>query len=266
MRDAIASAKLLWYARTLRLVDAVASGLYALHGAIWLGFMARAELNQVTGRDYSAGSNQASERDELYNRSGLNAWEDAALADYFAACGSVLVAGAGGGREVISLAREKLRVDGFECNPMLVDLAAKMLRDEPSCAAVLLSETDAVPSRLGVYDGAIVGFGVYSHIQGRTNRVRFLGEMSNHLTPGAPLLVSFAIRGESRRDRSAAAIARTIQRLRGIDSDIEIGDTLAEVFNHRFTQDEIIGELREGGFDLLSFRPYPFPHAIVGRR
>ena len=265
MRSTIDSPKTLWYARTLRMVDDVAGALYTFHGAIWLGLMRQAEVNEVTVRDYSAGSNQASERDEVYNRCGLNAWESAALADHFAACSSVIVAGAGGGREVLSLARRRVRVDGFDCNPLLVDLAAKILRDEASSAAVLLSESDEVPPRLGVYDGGIVGFGVYAHLRGRANRIRFLRQMSEHLTPGAPILLSFATRGESRRDRLAAAVSRAIQRLRGAAPDVEVGDTLAEVFNHRFTETEIVEELGEAGFQLVAFRPYPYPHAIASR-
>jgi hypothetical protein len=64
----------------------------------------------------------------------------------------------------------------------------------------------------------------------------------------------------------ATVIARTIQRLHGAAPDAELGDTLAEFFTHRFTEAEILDELRDAGYELLSFRPYPYPHAIASRR
>jgi SAM-dependent methyltransferase len=245
------------------MIECLASSLYTLHGAVWLGLLPRTELNEVTARSYSAGSNQESERDEVYNRSGLNGWERAALSEYFGCCRSILVAGAGGGREVVALARDNVRADGFESNRRLAELAAKILGEERSTAAVVCCASDEVPVGLGVYDGGIVGFSVYSHVAGRSNRIRFLRAMGRHLASDGPLLLSFATRGESRQDRFATAIARAIQRARRVEPDAEIGDTLAEMFMHRFTEAEIAAELREGGFELVCFRPQPYAHAIA---
>src|SRR5882724_5286372 len=244
------SAKVGFFLKTLAGIERGTNALYALHGAIWLGLLRRAELNHVNERSYAA---DRSHTDEIYNRSGLDAWERAAMAQYFGSCRSFLVGGAGGGREVIALCRQDLRADGFECNPSLVQLAQRLLRDEGLNARILACAADEVPTDLGVYEAGIVGFGVYMHLVGRGNRVRFLKEFARHLAPGAPLLASFATRGEGRQDRYVAAIARAIQRLRGVEEEVQIGDALGQRFTHQFTEREIAAEFLEAGFELLCF-------------
>jgi len=260
---AVASGNLGFFVRSLRAIERGTGVLHALHGAVWLGLMPREELAELTALGYATRAAHASERDELFNRSGLNAWERAALADFFGDCRSILVGGAGGGREVIALARANVRADGFECNPLLVDLAARILREQGLDARILRCASDEVPAALGRYEGGWVGFAVYMHLVGRAHRVRFLSEFASHLMPGAPMLVSFATRGESRQDRYAAALTRTIQRLRGVAGEAEPGDSLGDTFVHRFTESEIAAELAGAGFELVCFRPLPFGHAVA---
>ncbi len=260
---AAASSKVGVFVRSLRAIERGAGALHALHGAVWLGLIRREELAELTALGYATSSDHASERDELYNRSGLNAWERAALADFFGGCRSILVGGAGGGREVIALCRANVRADGFECNPLLVELAARMIREEGLGAQILPCASDEVPAALGTYEGGWVGFAVYMHLVGRAHRIRFLREFASHLLPGAPLLISFPTRGESRQDRYLAAITRAIQRLRRVAEEAEPGDSLGETFVHRFTESEVASEFRAAGFELLCFRAHPFGHAIA---
>jgi SAM-dependent methyltransferase len=258
--------KIAIFAATRRAVERGSDFLYALHGVLWLGLLRRAELNQLTAASFSNSSEHPSEQSQVYNRSGLNAWERAALLDYFASCRSFLVGGAGGGREVIALCRQNVRADGFECSPPLLRLATTILQEERLDGRIVSAELDEVPADLGTYDGGIVGFGVYMHVAGRANRVRFLKDFARHLSPGAPLLVSFLDRGESRRDRYLTAVARMIQRLRGVEQDVEVGDMISDCFVHRFTESEIAAELRDAGLELVCFRPQPFAHAIAKSR
>jgi len=255
------SKKVAFYARTRQAVERCETALYTLHGAVWLGFLCRADLDRVTAERYAAVS--ARQHDEGYNRRGLNSWESATIADYFGSCRSVLVAGAGGGREVIALARRNLRVDGFECNPRLADVARKLLGEERLSAQVIGCASNEVPVDLGTYDGGIVGFGAYVRLAGRDTRVRFLAELARHVSPGGPLLLSFAIRGQSRGDRYAAAITRTIQRVRGVGPPVEVGDTLGDFFSHRFTEEEVAAEIRDAGLEMVALRSQPYGHAIA---
>ena len=258
--------KIAIFAATRRTVERGTDFLYGLHSALWLGLLGRNEINQLTASSFSSSSDHPSEQSAAYNRSGLNAWERAALSDYFGGCRSVLVGGAGGGREVIALCRQSVQADGFECSPSLVRLAQKILQEERLGGKVVPAELDEVPADLGIYDGGIVGFGVYMHVVGRANRVRFLKDFAGHLSPGAPLLVSFLDRGDGRQDRYLTAVARAIRRLRGLAEEVECGDMISDCFVHRFTEPEIAAELRDAGFELESFRPQPFAHAIAKSR
>jgi len=248
---------------TRRALEKTTALLHALHGALWLGLLRRGELNQIGTASFSNVSSHPSEQSELYNRSGLNGWEHEAVSEHFGGCRSFLVAGAGGGREVVALCGQDRLADGFECSRSLVEVASRILEEERLPGRVVFAECDEVPEAFAVYDAGIIGFGVYMHIVGRANRVRFLGDFARHLSPGAPLLLSFLGRGESRQDRYVAAVARAIQRLRRADVEVEVGDMLSDCFIHRFTEAEIVSELGEAGFEVVCVRAQPFPHAVA---
>jgi SAM-dependent methyltransferase len=246
--------------RTRRWIEAFTGAVHALHEALWLGLLDRPELNVVTERYYGRSPSHLT---ESHNLSGLFPWEQAAIEEFFTGCASILVAAAGSGREAIALCRRGFQADSFECNPNLVRFGQELSKRHALRGRVFEARPDEVPDGVGVYDGCIVGFGAYMHVAGRAARVRFLAALRAHLRPGGPLLVSFPIRGASRRDRCVAAIASGIRRLRGIAEAIEVGDGLLGPFAHAFTPDEIRRELHDAGFDVVAFREQPYGHAVA---
>src|SRR5712692_3024321 len=222
----------------------------ALHAGFWLGFLDRDQINAVVSQRY--------DETELYRTAAHNLYgffpsETEIMRDHFNGCRSVVVAAAGGGREMIALAQAGIRVDGFECNPGLVEKCKEFLAQAGVSARILHALPDQVPSGLQQYDGAIVGFGALAHIVGRTKRLNFLRDLKSHLHPRAPLLLSVGRRPHgSRYHIWIYQIARAIRMLRRSADPIELGDDLFDCFTHRFVESELQSELKEAGFEVLA--------------
>lgn len=240
------------YLAVQRLRHAARGGWDAVQAGVWLGLMGRATLHALDDAVYAASRSYAGDR---HNLRGLFDWEDAALRDHFAGCRSLLVVGAGGGREVLALARRGYRVEGHECNPALVEYAAGLLSREGCSAPVHFLPRDAAPAGPARFDGAAVGWTAYMLIAGRERRIAFLRGLRARLEPSAPVLLSFWTRREgSGRARLVAAVAGPLRRLaRG--EPPEAGDDLAPNFVHRFTRAEVEAELAAAGFRMVRFEP-----------
>lgn len=222
----------------------------ALHAGFWLGLLDRDHLNAVVFEHYEAAKLYRTAAHNLY---GFFPWESDLIRDYFKECRSVVVAAAGGGREMIALAQAGVRVEGFECNPRLVEKCKVFLAEAGLSGRILNAEPDQVPPELQKYDGAIVGCGALAHIVGRNKRIDFLRDLKNHLHPRAPLMLSVGRRAEGAQYYNwIYQIARAIRFLRGSADAIELGDDLLDCFTHRFVQSETQSELQEAGFTVLT--------------
>jgi 2-polyprenyl-3-methyl-5-hydroxy-6-metoxy-1,4-benzoquinol methylase len=232
------------FARAHRLIE-------ALHAGFWLGFLDRDQLNAIVFQHYEAAELY---RTAVHNLYGFFPWESDLMRDYFKGCRSVVVAAAGGGREMIALAQAGVQVEGFECNPRLVEKCKEFLAEAGLSGRILNAAPDHVPSGLQKYDGAIVGYGALAHIVGRTKRINFLRDLKSHLNPRAPLFLSVGRRPrESRYHIWICQIARATRRLRRSVDPIELGDDLLDCFTHRFVESELQSELQEAGFKVLAY-------------
>jgi methyltransferase family protein len=221
----------------------------ALHIGFWLGFLDNDQINALVFQHYEGAQLYTT---SAHNLHGFFPYEKELIRDHFNGCRSVVVAAAGAGREMIALAQGGVQVDGFECNPGLVDQCKKFLAQAGVSARILNSAPDEVPAGLQTYDGGIVGFGAFAHIVGRTKRINFLRDLKSHLRPGAPLFVSVGRRPEGSRYYAVIyQIARTIRMLRRSADKIELGDDLLNCFSHRFSESELRSELEEAGFKVL---------------
>lgn len=237
-----------------------AAALQALHQGWWLGWLDHRDLDDLARRQYARWPRY---RDDTYNTSGLTRWEADAVRAHFPAEGAILVAAAGGGREVVALARLGYRVEGFDCVEALVACGRETLMRFGVNARLELAPPGGIPEGLGHHVGAIVGWGGYMHIPGRGARIAFLRGLRRHVDAGAPLLVSFFTRtGPSRRLVWTQRIARALRRLRRSPDPVEYGDTLDRTFDHLFTEDEIAQEMKAADFALVSYAETPYGHAV----
>ena len=238
-----------------------------LFAGLWLGVLTPADLDNVDDTfyvgdrldrqspiDYTGGE---------YNRQGLFTWEGRAIDEHFSGLGSLALMAAGGGREVLALARKGFRVDAWECQPRFVTAANALLVAEGFEPTVVYARRNEVPPAVRRCDGAVVGWGAYSLIPTRDRRIAVLRELRARLEPGAPILVSFLTRHPSDPQfRVVAALANTVRFVLRRDR-VEVGDVLQPNFLHLFVEDELDEELAAGGFQMLSFAQEPYGHAVA---
>lgn len=233
----------------------------ATHQGIWLGVLDRDSLHEITNVKYAS--------DKMYQATshtcaGLWNWEREVWDRHFLNCQSVVIAAAGGGREVLALCELGVDVDGFDCCESLIAYGNGILASQGFTTRLELSQPDKFPDHSKTYDGAIVGWGGYTHMMGRDTRVCFLKQLHRHLQPGSPLLVSFRLRTGPRRDlRVIQQLAQTIRCLRGSPQRIELGDTLIDGFTHLFTQEEVSEELGTAGYRVALFGDHGLGFAVA---
>jgi hypothetical protein len=238
----------------------------AVFTGFWLGALTRAQLEAVDD-EYYVGTGERFDPIEYsntaYNKSGLIAWEQKAIQTHFPIGGSLVVMGAGGGREVFALRRMSFEVDGWECQPQLVEAANRLLVSEGFEPTVTYVPRDAVPTDTKRYGGLIIGWGTYTLIEGRRRRIAVLRALRSKVDAGAPLLISFyARRAGDRRYLITAAVGNAIRRLIG-GRRLEVGDYLDPNFVHLFHEQEIADELAAGGFVMEAFAARPYGHAVA---
>ena len=200
-----------------------------------------------------------------WNLKGLFDWEKHFVANYLTTVKNVLLIGAGGGRELFALDKLSMKVDAYECNQKLVDCGNLLLKESKSNTRITLISPSSCPENNQKYCAAIIGFGAYSLIQGRKNRIDFLKKIHDKLNPTSPILVSFILNRRSQITRTQKITFYTgkiFSRLSGDNlRDIEPGDTLTD---HIFTSiDEIKQELKISGFKIdYICKDDEFPHLI----
>jgi hypothetical protein len=238
----------LWQGRRwmklIRFVDGVNTG-------IWLGLLSRAHLEAVDELHYHGSSTY---NGEPHNLRGLMDWEEAAIGGFFGGRTRLVVLGAGGGREVLALERRGFQVDGFECNPALVEFAGGFLPRHGAVGTVRFLPRDTTPAE-GGYDGIIMGWGSYMLIAGRARRIEQLRRLRALVPEGSPLLLSFFTRPDVLLKLKAEyRVARVIRRLLRREPP-EFGDDLIPMYIHRFDVAEIRAEMAEAGFRLARYEP-----------
>ena len=236
-----------WCDRCFRIVT---QGLTALHQGLWQGLLRPTDLDALTRTYYDQVSKY---KNPEYNLAGLFEWERDVLAKHFPPGSHVLIAGAGGGREMIGLCRCGYQVDGFDCNDGCVRDGTRLLEQLGLDCRLMLAPPGALPEGLTTYDGVIVGWGAYMHIVGSIRRRAFLRQIRAVLRDGSPILLSFFVRtGTSRTQTCVVRLANAIRYLRGGER-VEAGDWLSGSFDHHFTEEEIRSELRDAGFQMVAF-------------
>lgn len=247
--------------RSDRMLKRAMVGLRAIHQGLWLGLFRTGDIADANTLAYAQWDRY---RSEDYNRSGLADWERDAVERYFPTASNVLVASAGGGREVLGLEQLGYRPVGFDPSPELVAHGNQTIGAVGSGSSLVLSAPDEVPSNLkGPFDAVLVGWGSYIHIRGRDTRIAFLGRLRGLVDGGSPLLLSFFLRSPEERSFAAVrGIALFVRALRGSREPIELGDTVEGTFDHHFTWDEIESELTDGGFAVIESSSAPYPHVV----
>ncbi|MEA1886972.1 MAG: SAM-dependent methyltransferase [Bacteroidota bacterium] len=239
----ISSLSLQCMAKVYHFMNAVMTGF-------WLGVMGDKSLDQADDLHYKRSSKYI---DDSYNRSGLFRWEKVAIEKYFSKARAILLLAAGGGRETYALSKMGFEVDSYECNKALVEYGNQFLQRNVIKARIEYLPRDAVPAEVKKFDGVIVGWGAYTHIRGKKNRISFLEKLKSFLRNEAPLMVSFLyIEERTRQDRIVNKVSNFLK-IFSKKGKRETGDWLQSGFVHYFTEEEIKNELIEAGYRVIGF-------------
>jgi hypothetical protein len=232
-----------WLNRLVKLTN-------AMHEGFWLGCLNADELNAVTAEHFDQSQYYSSAE---HNLRGFFEWEQSALARFFRRGSRILVAGAGGGREVLALRKAGFEAGGFECSLPLVRASEQIFDGLGESNYVTYCEPDSVPPGPRIYDGIVMGWTVYTHIPTKARRVAFLRALSQRALPNSPLLISFLTRHSSSSDEALVYRVATLCRffLHGSKEPLELGDRISFArYIHSFTSDEVEAELRSAGFRI----------------
>jgi regulator of RNase E activity RraB len=236
------------YLHARRWIDGALALQRGVFDGVSLGLLDDDDLASV-GDVYHATTSECRRRN--HNHGGLFRWEEAVWAERFTATSRIAVLAAGAGREVIALARRGVAVDGYEPDPGLRRFGNDLLVELGLDATIADADPSTIPTFHHDYDGAIVGWGVYSLITPRSTRVAFLQELASRLPPHAPVLLSAMTRPG--QHRYVEIVHRTSSALRRVRRQpaTELGDTLQPNLTHLFALDELMAEVRAGGLNVV---------------
>lgn len=250
-----------WFKKSDRWFTRLVSVAGAIHEGFWLGYLSADDLDAITRDHYHNSKEYASPE---HNQRGLFDWERVAVEQYFQPGSRILVAAAGGGREVLALRRAGFQAEGFDCSATLVQASDAIFDRLGEPRGVTLCPSGEVPSGHALYQGLVVGWSGYAHIPTRQRRIAFLRQLRNRALPGARVLVSFFPREDSSRSETLisriARISRVLFRKRKEPS--ELGDHLGWCFSHTFTRQDIESELQEAGFRPVFYSEVGEGHAV----
>ena len=247
------------YFASYRAIRGLVRAIQMAYCGFWLGILTRKQLHSIGERKYRKDRKYWTEE---WNKGGLFDWEQQVVERDFAACRRVLIAAAGGGREVLALRRTGMEVDGFESDPGLLNVANELLEKEGLAPDLKGAPWDHCPAAVSKCDGVVVGWAAYMLIRGRDERIDFLRELRARVAEGSPILLSFMTRSErSRYFRYVARIGNILAAPLGRDR-VDVGDTLLPNFAHRFTREQLEAEMMEGGFRMISYDGVPYGHAV----
>ena len=224
----------------------------------WRATINGVRLGLLSDTDLQARDERFYARTDLYrttdwNERGLMDWERAAVKQLFAPGGRVLVVACGGGREVLGLLEAGYDAYGCESHPHLAAVADRLLGEHGHPDRVEAAAPGEVPDGPQC-DGIVLGWGVYSLVVGRAQRIAFLAGARRRLRAGGHVLLSgFGHVAPGRQLMLTARLANGLRRPRRREP-IEVGDTLALNRVRVFTGEEVADEAAAAGFELTGWR------------
>jgi hypothetical protein len=237
------------YLYSYRFFHSIHAGSQALFEGFWLGLLSEAAIDIITQRSYKDWQYSGS----AYLDSGFQFWEEIAISRFFPPGGAVLVASAGGGRELIALTRAGFTADGFECSRPMVAAGSHALSLRGIGARLQWAPPCRIPEISGTYDAAIIGWNGYTYISPPERRISFMKSLLPHLRPGAPVLVSGALRSAPGVASLAPRVANLVRVLTFRAPAFTTGATFPGRPRHQFAPDQLEAELNAAGYAAAAF-------------
>ena len=237
--------------RTFLALQLLGWGLYRCSRV--MSFLAAGVLDQATLRRSIEGdwANFFAEEHEV--RVGLWPWEREFYGRFLEPGSSVLVVGAGSGRDVLALLEAGHRVEGVELSRRSADRARRILADSGLHATIHTAAIEDWTSSVR-YDAIVFSWYTYSLIPIAKRRVEILAKLRERLLPGGRILISYLPHREE--PSRGIPIVAWLMRLTRSDWRLEPGDVLIYVprhirFQHTFRPEEIESEVLAAGLRVV---------------
>jgi hypothetical protein len=252
-----------FYLWSIRIHRVIVGGAQALFEGFWMGLLPESVYDAISEKSYGDGKQYSNDK---HLDSGFHFWEDLAIRTYFAPGSRVLVGAAGGGREIIALARGGFQAAGFECSRAMVRAGQLALVKRNIAATLDWAPPSVAPRMEGHFDALIVGWNGYCYISPRARRVEFMKNLRAQLRPGSPVLVSTAIRTPASRLLTWTPRVANAVRICTFRSPVfEAGDSFAGRPKLHFTRRQLERELEEAGFSIAKFYAWGGYGAVVAK-
>lgn len=250
--------------RLVRLLAQLQIGLTALLPVVVPPHKLREMLRSFYDDSYQNVGEQA--RDEVFKWT-LEDWEERVVAAHFKGDGTVLVLGAGVGRESIALARLGYRVIGVDINHAALRLAGQRALSEHLIPRFAQADFLVLPIRTRQTDYIMLSGVMYSSIPGRAQRQAYLRSLRDLLRPNGKIILNFVLarEPESRTSRLVDRAGQWLLRLPGTNRAYQRGDTCQHGhFMHVFQERrELETELSQVGLPLVDLQ-WEQGYAVVG--
>jgi 2-polyprenyl-3-methyl-5-hydroxy-6-metoxy-1,4-benzoquinol methylase len=249
--------------RTFLALQFLGWGLYRCSRVI--SFLAAGVLDQATLRRSMEDdwANFFAEEHEV--RVGLWPWEREFYGRFLNPGSSLLLIGAGSGRDMLGLLKAGHRVEGVELSPRAADRARRILADSGLHATIHTVAIEDWTSSVR-YDAIVFSWYCYSLIPIAKRRVETLAKLRERLLPGGRILISYL----PRREEGGIHIIAWLTRLTRSDWRLEAGDNLLFVpphirFQHTFRPEEIESEALAAGLSVVWHKTTPEALLVLER-
>lgn len=181
----------------------------------------------------------------------LESWEEDVLARHKMTSGTILVLGAGVGRESIALAQRGFLVVGLDINRESLRVASQQAMAKGLRLIFAQADFLAIPIGLARVDYVFMSGIMYSSIPGRQQRQAWLRSIRTCMNEQGLVVLNFLIAREmeTRTHRLIHRLNRWLTALPGANQSYQLGDTCSQShFLHAFVdEEEIRSELLDAG-------------------
>jgi len=186
---------------------------------------------------------------------GLEPWEEEVASRFMKTSGTVVVLGAGVGRESIALAQRGLRVIGLDINYEALHLASRTAQFKPVDVAFIQANFLELPLLPTQIDYLFLSGIMYSAVPGRKARQAWFRNLCTHLKTGGLALVNYYIDPAWRTGspQRTPKLHPWLASLPGANAEYQPGDLLSNGhFLHTFlSEDELRSEFIETGATIV---------------
>ena len=188
---------------------------------------------------------------ETYYKWTLESWEEDVIVRHKMTSGSILVLGAGVGRESIALAQRGFLVVGLDINRKSLCVASQQAMVRNLHLFAVQADFQAIPIGPDRVDYVFMSGIMYSSIPGRQQRQSWVRSLRACMNEHGLVVLNFLVgRGiGTRTHRLIHSLNRWLMTLPGANRSYQLGDTFSQShFLHAFVdEEEIRSELRDAG-------------------